>query len=276
MRRTASLTSLITFIFIVLTSIVLFITPQGKIAYWSNWTFFGLTKEQWGAVHINLGILFILSLCFHIYFNWKAVLLYLKSKTREFKLFTKEFNISLAIVLVFIFGTLAEIPFFSTIIDFNEKIKDNAAVKYKEPPYGHAELSSYADFAKRMGIDPDEGILNLRTSGFEIKDRGATLLEIAQFNKTSPQKIYLALNKNNHGIKKNKNSTSQASFSGKGKLSLKQIAQENNADFKELSSYLDSKNIKVDFNMTLRENAAKNNMRPSELYNLVIGFSKKQ
>jgi len=275
-RRTASLTSLITFVFIVLTSISLFIAPQGKIAYWSNWTFLGLTKEQWGAVHINLGILFIISLCFHIYFNWKAVLLYLKTKTMELKFFTKEFNISLAIVFVFIFGTLVQLPFFSTIIDFNDKIKENAAIKYGQPPYGHAELSSYGDFVKRMGLDPDEGSILLRANGFEIKDRNASLLEIAEFNKTSPQNIYLALKKNNQVMGASLNKSGSASFSGRGRMTLHEIAKENNLDFKELNAFLKTRNIKAEIDMTLREIASKNNMRPSEVYDIVVEFSQKQ
>lgn len=278
MRKTASLTSFITFVCLLITSIVLFIVPQGRIAYWANWKIFYLTKEQWTAVHINLGILFIISICFHIYFNWKAILLYLKNKARELKVFTREFNISLVIVLVFIFGTIADIPFFSTVIDLNDKIKDKAVLTYGEPPYGHAELSTLETFSKRMGFDLNQGIILLRNSGYEIKSGTATLKDIAEFNKTSPQNIYLALKKGADADfnQRTYQGSQNSSFSGKGRMSLDETAKELNISSKELAAYLESKGLKFDFSLSLRENAQLNNMRTFEFYDLLIKYSKKK
>jgi hypothetical protein len=52
---------LVTWAFGVLTAtgIVLYIVPQGRIAYWTLWSFLGLNKEQWGDVHIMFGGIFI-------------------------------------------------------------------------------------------------------------------------------------------------------------------------------------------------------------------------
>lgn len=272
MRKTASLTSFITFVCLVISSIVLFVVPKGRIAYWADWKFLYLTKDQWVSVHVNLGILFIISLCFHIWFNWKAVLAYLKNKSREFKLFTKEFNFSIAVVLVFIFGTIADIPFFSSITDLSDSIKYRAAVKYGEPPYGHAELSTLEGFSKRMNLNKGECIILLRNKGFEIHDENATLKEIAGFNKTSPKNIYLALKQagsQSPGFK----GMSGSSFSGKGRMKLSSVAKEYNLDPEELSLYLKKRNLKSDMNLTVRENAELNNMRPSEFFNIAVSFS---
>ncbi|WP_287126754.1 DUF4405 domain-containing protein [Desulfobacter sp.] len=93
-RRVVSLTSALSFVVTVVTSVVLYIVPQGRIAYWANWRLWGLTKEQWGAIHINVGILFIIGLGFHIYYNWKPMMTYLKNNARNLKIFTKEFNLA--------------------------------------------------------------------------------------------------------------------------------------------------------------------------------------
>ena len=45
-RKITSLTALISFIFLVLTSVVLYIVPQGRVAYWSDWHLWGLTKTE--------------------------------------------------------------------------------------------------------------------------------------------------------------------------------------------------------------------------------------
>jgi hypothetical protein len=93
-RRVVSLTSALSFVVTVVTSVVLYIVPQGRIAYWANWRLWGLTKEQWGGIHINVGILFIIGLGFHIYYNWKPMMTYLKNNARNLKIFTKEFNLA--------------------------------------------------------------------------------------------------------------------------------------------------------------------------------------
>ena len=50
-QSTRSLTAfLVTWSFLVLTitGLVLYIVPQGRIAYWVHWSLLGLEKEQWG------------------------------------------------------------------------------------------------------------------------------------------------------------------------------------------------------------------------------------
>jgi hypothetical protein len=72
------------------TGVILYIVPHGRIAYWSDWRLFGLSKEEWGDIHVNLGLLFLLSIFLHLYFNWKPILLYLRNKRDQLKIFTKE------------------------------------------------------------------------------------------------------------------------------------------------------------------------------------------
>ena len=152
-RKITSLTAALSFIVMILTSVILYIVPQGRIAYWADWHLWGLTKAQWGDIHINTGILFLIALGFHIYYNWKPLMNYLKDKAKNLKVFTKEFNVALIALVVLIIGTYCEVTPFSSILALSESIKDAAAQKYGEPPYGHAELSSLKTFAKKMGID---------------------------------------------------------------------------------------------------------------------------
>lgn len=94
MRRITSLTAALTFLLVVLTSIILYIVPQGRVAYWADWRLCGLSKTDWGNIHINLGFVSLIALGLHIYYNWKPLMAYLKDKARRFKLFTREFNVS--------------------------------------------------------------------------------------------------------------------------------------------------------------------------------------
>lgn len=99
-RKITSLTALLAFLVMLLTSVVLYVVPQGRVAYWADWRLWGLTKTDWGNLHIVLGFLFLITLGLHIYDNWKPMISYLKNKLKQIKVFTPEFNIALAITVL--------------------------------------------------------------------------------------------------------------------------------------------------------------------------------
>lgn len=73
MRKITSMTLLASLVVVVVNSVVLYIVPEGRIAHWANWTFLGLTKEEWGAQHLTVGTLFLIAGLLHIYYNWAAI-----------------------------------------------------------------------------------------------------------------------------------------------------------------------------------------------------------
>ncbi len=262
-RKITSLTAFISFFVVVLTSVILYIAPQGRVAYWADWKLMALSKEQWGAIHINVGFLFLLFLMLHIYYNWKAVVLYLKSKTKELVIFTKEFNIALIVTIVFILGTYAEIPPFSTIIDIGNYFKDAASLKYGEPPYGHAELSSLSSFAKKTDIDLVSGMKLLKDAGYNIADESETLQEIAANNGVSPQQIYLAM------IPKTSEKRAklpQNPPAGTGTLTLAEFCTKYDLDIKAVIMTLSESGITAKEDMTIRSIGELNKMPPVEIY----------
>ena len=103
-RRVTSLTALLSFIFLITTSIILYIVPPGRVAYWADWQLWGLTKTEWSNIHINLGFLLLLSISLHIYYNWKPIISYLKNKAKQVKIFTKEFNVALVLTIILLWG----------------------------------------------------------------------------------------------------------------------------------------------------------------------------
>jgi len=63
---------MLAFIGMAVTSLILFIVPQGRVAYWADWRLLGLSKTDWGNIHINLGLLF-LRFCFWLIFFFAAI-----------------------------------------------------------------------------------------------------------------------------------------------------------------------------------------------------------
>jgi hypothetical protein len=252
-----------------LTSIILYVVPQGRIAYWADWRLWSLSKEQWGAIHINVGFLFLSSIMIHIYYNWKPVVLYLKNKAKQLKVFTGNFNVALLLTLIVIAGTYAEIPPFSTIIKLGDSLKESAAKKYGEPPYGHAELSSLKTFAKKMDIDLNAGLKALSDAGYKVDNETQIISGIAKMNGVSPQQIYLAMISG---------SDKKSSFSGKvpelpsspppgtGNITLADFCSQYNLNIKVVISSLKEADITSKEDMTIKKIGEINTLSSVEIY----------
>lgn len=274
MRKITSLTATLSFIFLVTTSVVLYIVPHGRVAYWSDWHLWGLSKTQWGNIHINLGLLFVLAILLHLYYNWKAIVSYLKDRTKRIKVFTKSFNLALLIVLAFMFGTYVEIPPFAWVLDVNETLKDSAAKKHGEPPYGHAELSSLKTLTARVELDLAQSVARLKTAGIKFDRDKQTILEIAKLNKMSPRQVYLAMLPPK-GISQI-NELPEIPPPGLGKRSLADICQQYNLNIPIILRGLADRDIKASADMSIKKIAEHAKMSPIDVYEAIKDIAGKK
>jgi hypothetical protein len=270
MRRAVSLTLLISLIPLLITSVVLYIVPEGRVAYWSDWKMLGLTKTQWGNIHINLGWLFLLAGLLHLYLNWKPILLYMKNRAKELKVFTVEFNISFFLTVFCIAGTLMGIPPLSTIIDFGTSFKEVAAQKYGEPPYGHAELSSLQMLSRRTGLDLKEVMAELSAAGFKNEGEQQTVLEVAQLNKVTPKEVWQIMQKAKpEAVAGERPVFPDVPFPGFGRQTLTEICNTYGFDCKNIIAALKDEGIVTEGNQTIKDIAGHNNTDPHHLFELI-------
>jgi len=192
-KRITSLCLSWSFLILIFSSLVLYVLPSGKVAHWANWAFLGLSKEQWAALHTNNGYLFLIACAFHIYFNFSHILNYLKNRNRELTGMNANSLVAFLLVLVFAVMTLLGLPPVSWIQDLNGHFKSQAERKFGVPPYGHAELSSLREFARRTGLDADDIVRKLLAAGFEGVNASTSISTIAAQNHVSPQTLINAL-----------------------------------------------------------------------------------
>lgn len=190
LRRFTSLCITLAFLVMSYTGIMLFIVPQGKIAYWTNWKLFGLSKEQYGSLHVTFMVLFLVGMILHLFLNWKPLMMYLKNKQREFSLLTKEFALALGFTLVFLFGTLYEVTPFKTFLDFEDSVKKSWVTDETTPPYGHAEASSLKSLCRKTYIDLDKALATLEKNGIVGAKAKKSVGDIAKENGIAPHEIY--------------------------------------------------------------------------------------
>lgn len=268
-RKATSLTAALSFILMVLTSIVLFIVPHGRVAYWANWKLWGLTKTDWGDIHINLGLLFLIALLLHIYYNWKPLIAYLKNKARQLTVFTPEFNIALLVTIACVVGTYFSVPPFSWVIDLNGQVKDNGTATYGEPPYGHAELSSLQIFAKKMNLDVEKSMQMLEAAGYPAANADMTLHAIADKYNRSPQQIYEVIQSATivpPSSEKSAGLLPEDPQPGTGNLTLDQFCTRHGLDMANVIQGLAGKGIETSGELTLKEIASRSQSSPTDIY----------
>jgi hypothetical protein len=189
MRKITSMTMLSSFVVLIVNSIILYIVPEGRVAYWADWRFWGLTKNEWGDQHVTIGFLFLLSGFLHLFYNWAAVKSYLKNRVKEMKIFTLPFNVGLLLTAVIAVMTYFHVPPVSLVLQLGTHFKVAGAEKYGEPPYGHAERSSLKMFCQKEGIDLEKALTLLRQEGIQVAKSEVTILAIAQEHNLTPQQV---------------------------------------------------------------------------------------
>jgi len=267
-RKIASLTMLTSFVLLILTSIILYIEPQGRVAYWSDWRFWGLSKTQWGNVHLNLGVLLLVAGIFHITYNWKVITAYLKDKTKRIRVFTGNFNVALALTLIVCLGTLLELPPMSTIVSIGNSITDATNQKYGEPPYGHAELSSLKIFAKKTDLDLKKAKILLKGAGIRFKDEYQSILQIAKENHISPRELYAFMKEAAVGSDGGKSFPDNPP-PGFGRKTIAQICAGFDLDMKGLLRVLKEKGIVARPEESLKDIAEKNGRNAMSLFEII-------
>lgn len=190
MKKIISLLMLWTMLVMTYTGIMLFIAPEGRVAYWVNWSLLGMGKSEFGNMHASFMVLFIVITIFHIYFNWKPLLSYMKNQAKKFVFFSKENIIALSITFVFIIGSLTITQPFSSLFQLEKDFKHYWTDELGKPPYGHAELSSLNSFCKKVGYDVNEAMEALREAGIQVENKKQNLKDIGEKNNITPAKVY--------------------------------------------------------------------------------------
>ena len=269
-RKITSMTMLLSLVVLILNSVILYVVPEGRVAYWADWKFFGLTKRDWSAQHTTVGVLFLVAGLLHIYFNWRPIAAYMKNRARKIKVFTGSFNVALLLIAIFVVGTYYDIPPMSTILKVSESVKDSAADTYGEPPYGHAESSSLKMFSARENLDLERSIALLKDAGISVDGPQDTLKLIAKNSNRSPQQIYEIIKPATVSSDADQKSISKtfpdAPESGWGKKKLSEACEEYGLDLTSILKKLSDKGLLAEADMNIKDIAAANNMDPMGVF----------
>jgi len=267
LRKTSSLTALFAFALLSASGIVLYLVPQGRVAFWSEWRLWGATKEGWAALHILLSVLFLAAGVVHIVLNWGPILSYLKDRRLQGPKPSLELALAFGLTALFSAGALGGFAPFRWVMDLNTAVKDQASRSYGEPPYGHAEQSSLKLFCERTSLDPTKAEALLRSAGMTVLGPQDRLQDIAKRNGRTPQQVYLAMKPAERP--KPAQAVGQLPEEvapGLGRKTLDELCREHGLDPLTARTALESRGMKVDPGQPFRALAEANGVGPHDLY----------
>jgi len=278
-RAFTSLCSLISFILLCFTGIILYIEPHGRVAYWTKWQFLSLEKDQWGNIHIYAGLLFLIAGGFHIYYNWKALIKYLSGKIESALRYKRELLISCAVLIWITVSGIWSLPPLVYVTDLGETIKNSWVTSVElEPPFGHAELVSLQTFCKKQRIPLDQAMLELRNAGFTVDSPKSTLTQIAESKQTSGMGVYTViktLEAKPAAMKPGETWTAEnveETFAGTGlgNKTIGQIIKEMELDKIKVYQRLKAIDIEAKEGETLKSIADKKNTTPIKILTVIL------
>ncbi len=198
LRAHVSVLTTFSFVVMVITGIVLYVEPHGRVAYWTDWRLLGLGKDDWDGIHIVTALLFLVAVGFHTWFNWKALVRYLKGKLQQGKRRLREVVAAIALVLLFSVGAAAGWQPFQLLLDLNEHAKASWATdSTQQPPFGHAEMGSVVSLCRKLGMDVSKAMANLIQEGIEVQDSRQTIKEIASRSGRTPREVFRIMRRDN-------------------------------------------------------------------------------
>ena len=194
LRGFISLLTALSFLIMTVSGIILFITPQGRVAYWLDWTFWGISKTQWGDMHITTSLLFALAGLWHTWLNWRALVSYFQDKVRKTVALKAELAVAAVITMFCTVGGIYKTPPLSYVLELNDWIKDSwVKSPDDEPVISHAELLPLNNFLRKTDIDLDLALAELKRQGIKVSGPDQKLLDISRNNGKSPAAIYKLL-----------------------------------------------------------------------------------
>jgi hypothetical protein len=149
--------------------IMLYLTPRGRVANWTDWTLIGLGKEQWASLHMNASLLFVIVAVLHLVLNWSIFFRYLKKTSARLHM-KKELALATPIAAVCAAGTITELSPFSSVAALNNDIKDYWEQRATRAPVPHVDELTLEEISTQVNLPVSDMTTALGKEGFDAND----------------------------------------------------------------------------------------------------------
>ena len=116
-RAFVSVLSGLSLLVMILSGLILFFAPSGRLARDTAWLWWGLGRFDWIALHIWFSLLFMVVCVFHVYLNLRAIKRYFQSQFTRKWAFRPEWIAALLICVAILVGVLRGVSPFNSLMD---------------------------------------------------------------------------------------------------------------------------------------------------------------
>ncbi|MDH4201968.1 MAG: DUF4405 domain-containing protein [Phycisphaerae bacterium] len=267
-RAFVSLLAAFSFATLAVTGVILYITPPGRIANWTNWTFWALNKQQWIGLHTCFATLFFIVSVLHIWLNFKPLISYFVNKAQAASKFRVEWLLAIIVCGIVFAGAMKPFAPFSSLLNLNDRIKFSWEEPKQRAPVPHAELLTIEELAKAAGMEPDIILQNLNAGGIEtnISDIFGT---IAKENGFSPNELFAIATGTTPQTRgfgyRGGDHAGQGQQGGFGQKTLQVACDEMNLNIQKAIDILKAAEIEAVADKTIRQIADENGVHPSRI-----------
>ena len=188
------------FLVLLFSGTILYFTPKGRVAHWTGWAVFGLDKEEWSAIHITMTLVVLIASGFHLYYNWGIFWGYITRKTQKSLNLKKEMALAILLCMMTVMGTIYSFPPFSTIIQWNDDIKDYWEAKSALAPMPHAEDLTIAQLAEVIDMPLEQVTERLKEAGVKVPNPSVDIKDLAATHNTTPSELFAIIRPESRGI----------------------------------------------------------------------------
>jgi len=254
------------FLALAVSGMVLYVAPPGRIANWSVWQLLLLSKAQWQAVHTIVALAFLVAAGFHIYFNWKVLVAYVKSKLQAGIRMKRELAAASLTGALILAVSISGVPPFGTVMDVGEEIKNSWSTASSEPPVPHAELMTVAKLSETVKIPTEKALANLDRQGIRVAQPTMTVQQIADENRLTPQQVYQKIQSEDAKPK-----VTLAEGGGWGRMNVQQVCDRYNVPVDAGVARLQAAGIEASGTTMIRELATSRGKTPIDIAKIIAG-----
>lgn len=160
-RAFVSLLTAVSFVFMSISGIILFLAPSGRRAV--DWHVWSLSRDEWIAMHLSFSGVFLIAAMVHLWLNRKPLLHYLKLKTQAAAGLRWEWPAVLFLAGVVTWGTLKPFEPFTSLIQWRDHFHRDTPVAQDETA-GMGQIT-LADYCRQNDLAIDRAIEILDAEG---------------------------------------------------------------------------------------------------------------
>jgi hypothetical protein len=143
-RVAVSLFLVTSFLFFVLSGVVLYLAPSGRVAESSFWKFLWLDKGQWEAMHTSVSFIWVPIALLHVVYNWRPIVGYMRSRGKRMFRSVRELTLATLATLFIAAASVGDWAPVKQMMDLGESMDafwtDRANANGYYIPVGEEEL----------------------------------------------------------------------------------------------------------------------------------------